>query len=46
MLEVDKKREATASIRGYFYQIDATLLEILKADLDDDVVIEGIEDFD
>ena len=46
MLEVDKKREATASIRGYFYQIDATLLEILKADLDDYVVIEGIEDFD
>ncbi|MGG6893749.1 DUF4297 family anti-phage-associated protein [Rhizobium sp. BR 315] len=46
MTEVDKKREATASIRGYFYQLDAALLEILSAGLDDDVVIEGIEDFD
>lgn len=46
MLEVDKKREATASIRGYFYQLDAALLEILNADLDENVVIEGIEDFD
>ena len=46
MLEVDKKREATASIRGYFYQLDATLLEILNADLDESVVVEGIEDFD
>lgn len=46
MLEVDKRREATASIRGYLYQLDAALLEILNADMDDDVVIEGIEDFD
>ena len=46
MTEVDKKREATASIRGYFYQLDAALLEILSAGLDDDIVIEGIEDFD
>ncbi|PPJ45431.1 hypothetical protein C0075_06640 [Rhizobium sp. KAs_5_22] len=46
MLEVDKKREATASIRGYFYQLDAALLDILAAGLDDKVVIEGIEDFD
>ena len=46
MLEVDKKREATASIRGYFYQLDATLLEILNSKLEDEVVIEGIEDFD
>ncbi len=46
MLEVDKKREATASIRGYFYQLDAALLEILNAELSDEVVIEGIEDFD
>lgn len=46
MLEVDKKREATASIRGYFYQLDAALLEILNAGLDEDIVIEGIEDFD
>ena len=46
MLEVDKKREATASIRGYFYQLDAALLEILNAGLDEHIVIEGIEDFD
>ncbi|NKL94193.1 DUF4297 family anti-phage-associated protein [Rhizobium leguminosarum] len=46
MTEVDKKREATASIRGYFYQLDAALLDILSAGLDDEVVIEGIEDFD
>ncbi len=44
--EVDKKREATASIRGYFYQLDAALLEILNSNLDDEIVIEGIEDFD
>lgn len=46
MLEVDKKREATASIRGYFYQLDASLLEILNAGLNESIVIEGIEDFD
>ncbi len=46
MTEVDKQREATASIRGYMYQLDATLLEILKAGMDDEVIIEGIEDFD
>ena len=46
MLEVDMKREATASIRGYFYQLDAALLEILNAGMDENVVIEGIEDFD
>lgn len=45
-MEVDKKREATASIRGYFYQLDAALLEILNAGLDESVVVEGIEDFD
>lgn len=44
--DVDKKREATASIRGYFYQLDAALLDILQAEPDDEVVIEGIEDFD
>ena len=46
ILEVDKKREATASIRGYLYQLDAALLEILNAGLDERVIIEGIEDFD
>ena len=46
MIEVDQKREATASIRGYFYQLDAALLAILSANLDDRVIIEGVEDFD
>ena len=46
MLEVDEKREATASIRGYFYQLDAALLAILSAGLNDKVIIEGVEDFD
>ncbi|MNC10338.1 hypothetical protein D3C75_579790 [compost metagenome] len=46
VIEADKKREATASIRGYIYQLDATLLEILRSGIDDEVVIEGIEDFD
>ncbi|UWU25426.1 DUF4297 domain-containing protein (plasmid) [Rhizobium sp. CB3060] len=45
-IEVDKTREATASIRGYLYQLDAVLLQILDADLDDQIIIEGIEDFD
>ncbi|NTG20713.1 hypothetical protein G6L00_09750 [Agrobacterium rhizogenes] len=45
-VDVDKQREATASIRGYLYQLDAALLEILNADIDDKTVIEGIEDFD
>ncbi|OCJ11218.1 hypothetical protein A6U86_22325 [Rhizobium sp. AC27/96] len=45
-VDVDKQREATASIRGYLYQLDAALLEILNAGLDDQIVIEGIEDFD
>ncbi|MEX5601109.1 hypothetical protein [Pseudophaeobacter sp. C1-32P7] len=46
MVEVDEEREATASIRGYFYQLDAALLGILSAGLDDKVVVEGVEDFD
>jgi hypothetical protein len=28
VIEVDKKREATASIRGYFYQLDAKLWQL------------------
>lgn len=45
-IEVDKRREATASIRGYLYQLDAALMKVLSAGLDDQIVIEGIEDFD
>ncbi|GEM_PF-1099773 len=45
-VDVDVKREATASIRGYLYQIDATIKEIVNSELDDQIIIEGIEDFD
>lgn len=46
MIEVDIKREATASIRGYLYQLDATIKEIMTSNLHDQIIIEGIEDFD
>lgn len=46
MTEVDTRREATASIRGYFYQLDATLLEVLSDTEDKVFKIEGIEDID
>ena len=42
----ETNREATATIRGYIYQFDATIGEILKLSGDDFVVVEGIEDFD
>jgi hypothetical protein len=46
MTEVDTRREATASIRGYFYQLDATLLEVLSDNEGRVFKIEGIEDID
>jgi hypothetical protein len=39
-------REATASIRGYHYQFDATINAILALKESDILTIEGIEDFD
>ncbi|MGI9449612.1 MAG: hypothetical protein ACR2QH_03040, partial [Geminicoccaceae bacterium] len=39
-------REATASIRGYRYQFDATILAILALDNENTLTIEGTEDFD
>src|SRR4051794_348560 len=39
-------RSAYASIRGYVYQFDRTILEILQCNDDDIVTIEGIEDID
>ena len=39
-------REATASIRGYLYQFDASIFALLKAQPDEEFTIEGIEDFD
>ncbi len=40
------KREATATIKGYHYQFDKTILEILSAADDEQVVVEGLEDVD
>lgn len=41
------KRSAEATIKGYFYQFDGSILEILKLSNDSDsVTIEGIEDID
>lgn len=40
-------RSANATIKGYFYQFDHTILQILQASSNDSsVVIEGIEDVD
>ena len=39
-------REATATIRGYSYQFDATILHILSLRGNETLVVEGIEDFD
>ncbi len=39
-------RDATATIRGYMYQFDATIRAILKLSADEHLDVEGIEDFD
>lgn len=39
-------REATAAIRGYIYQFDATISSILDLDDTGELTVEGIEDFD
>lgn len=39
-------REANATIRGYLYQFDATISAILGLNSHDELLIEGIEDFD
>lgn len=39
-------REATAAVRGYVYQFDATIGSILELRENDSLTIEGIEDFD
>lgn len=41
-----KDRSAHASIRGYCYQFDRTILEVLDADTDTEVLVEGLEDID
>ena len=49
MTEIDPletQREATATIRGYLYQFDASILAVLGASGGDNVTVEGVEDFD
>jgi hypothetical protein len=43
---LEVQREATATIRGYVYQFDASILAVLGAAGDDMVTVEGVEDFD
>ncbi len=39
-------RDACATIQGFLYQFDATILSILELKEDDSLTVEGIEDFD
>ena len=40
-------RSAEATIKGYFYQFDSSILELLKLESDlDSISVEGIEDID
>jgi len=41
-----RSRSAEATIRGFMYQFDATILKILSARTNETVVVEGIEDVD
>ena len=42
-----RSRAADAPIKGYFYQFDHTIIQILSAShMDAEVVVEGIEDID
>lgn len=42
-----RSREATSTIKGYYYQFDYFILQLLQLQDDDDSVrIEGIEDVD
>jgi hypothetical protein len=46
MTQLDNVREASATIRGYIYQFDATIREILNSNNDTSCTIEDVEDFD
>lgn len=46
MDSADTQREATATIRGYIYQFDASILAVLSAKPGEKVTVEGVEDFD
>lgn len=46
MVTPSRSRDATATIRGYMYQFDATIRAILKLPDGGQLDVEGIEDFD
>lgn len=39
-------RSATATIKGYFYQFDQTIVQLLQASTNGSVTVEGVEDID
>lgn len=41
-----ENRDASATIRGYLYQFDATISAIVTLGVQDILTVEGIEDFD
>ena len=41
-----KDRSATATIKGYFYQFDQTIVSLLEASPHGSVTVEGVEDID
>lgn len=43
---MDNPRSAIGAIKGYFYQFDKTILELLKRSDEDVICIEGVEDID
>lgn len=43
---IEAQREATATIRGYIYQFDASILAVLATGPGEQVTVEGVEDFD
>lgn len=46
MTDTVNNREASATIRGYIYQFDATIRKILASSAGDLCTVEGVEDFD
>ena len=39
-------RSATATIKGYFYQFDQTIVSLLEATKHGSITVEGVEDID
>ncbi|HAS1185996.1 TPA: hypothetical protein I3819_004381, partial [Enterobacter cloacae] len=43
---MDSPRSAIHAIKGYFYQFDKTIVELLHTQDDDVIYVEGVEDID